>query len=80
MKIKKCLEDIRHQYIGILSENLTGIYLHGSFAFHCFQWERSDIDFIAQGGWRPLPRERFYLKNRGAHGGFGICRSATDLC
>lgn len=47
MKIKKCLEDIRHQYIGILSENLTGIYLHGSLAFHCFQWERSDIDFIA---------------------------------
>lgn len=28
------------------SDNLTGVYLHGSLAFGCFHWERSDIDFI----------------------------------
>ena len=27
-------------------ENLTGIYLHGSVAFGCFRWEKSDIDFL----------------------------------
>ncbi len=31
----------------ILGENLTGLYLHGSIAFGCFSWDRSDIDLIA---------------------------------
>lgn len=32
-------------YAEILGD-LVGIYVHGSLAFGCFQWERSDLDFI----------------------------------
>ena len=37
---------ISEQYKQILCENLVGIYVHGSIAFDCFNWDRSDIDFI----------------------------------
>ena len=30
----------------MLQNNLTGIYIHGSIAFNCFNWEKSDIDYI----------------------------------
>lgn len=29
-----------------LGSHLVGVYLHGSLAFGCFRWERSDVDFI----------------------------------
>ena len=35
------------EYRRILDDNLVGLYLHGSLAFGCFTWERSDVDFIA---------------------------------
>ena len=38
--------EIKRRYADILQENLLGIYLHGSLAAGCFQWERSDIDFL----------------------------------
>ena len=28
------------------THNLVGIYIHGSIAFQCFNWDKSDIDFI----------------------------------
>lgn len=41
------LNRIKEAYQDILGDNLTGIYVHGSIAFGCFHWERSDIDFLA---------------------------------
>lgn len=40
------LEKIAAAYRGILRENLIGIYVHGSVAFGCFRWEKSDLDFL----------------------------------
>lgn len=40
------LGQIREAYQRILGANLTGIYVHGSIAFRCFRWEKSDIDFL----------------------------------
>ncbi len=40
------LNKIAKEYQKILKEKLTGIYVHGSVAFGCFNWEESDIDFI----------------------------------
>lgn len=37
---------VAHTYAKILSQNLVGIYVHGSIAFGCFNWDTSDIDFI----------------------------------
>ena len=50
------LASITKQYSQILTDNLVGIYLHGSIAFGCFNWEGSDIDFIVVVD-TPLPRE-----------------------
>ena len=40
------LDAVRKRYEWILGEKLTGIYVHGSLAFGCFQWKCSDIDFL----------------------------------
>lgn len=40
------LMELKRRYADILQENLLGIYLHGSLAAGCFQWERSDMDFL----------------------------------
>ena len=45
-KALKLLEIIKNEYIKILKDNLIGIYIHGSLAFKCFNWEKSDIDFL----------------------------------
>lgn len=41
------LDNLRFLYQDVLGEKLVGLYLHGSLAFGCFEWSRSDIDFIA---------------------------------
>ena len=46
MKISEILSNIENSYKEILGDNLTGIYVHGSLAFGCFRWEKSDIDFL----------------------------------
>ena len=46
MKHISLLSTIAQQYRQILCENLVGIYVHGSIAFGCFNWDRSDIDVI----------------------------------
>ena len=46
MEYSSLLSVIAEQYKKILRENLTGIYVHGSIAFGCFNRDRSDIDFI----------------------------------
>lgn len=40
------LNRIKTAYRKILGDNLVGIYVHGSIAFGCFHWEKSDIDFV----------------------------------
>lgn len=46
MKYRKLLKKISYAYQQILNHNLVGIYIHGSIAFGCFNWNNSDIDFI----------------------------------
>ena len=40
------LEKIKIACQHILGDSLTGIYVHGSIAMGCFNWDKSDIDFI----------------------------------
>ncbi len=40
------LSIIGNEYQEILGDNLCGIYIHGSLAFDCFHWNKSDIDFV----------------------------------
>lgn len=40
------LEKIREIYQNALINKLVGIYVHGSIAFQCFNWDKSDIDFL----------------------------------
>jgi len=40
------LRRIAERYQSILGDNLTGVYAHGSLAFGCFRWDKSDIDFL----------------------------------
>lgn len=47
MTAKKLLEKIAEEYRSILGTKLTGIYVHGSLAFGCYNEKMSDIDFIA---------------------------------
>lgn len=46
MEYIRLLSVINEEYKQILHENLAGIYIHGSIGFGCFDWNRSDIDFI----------------------------------
>jgi len=41
------LRRVRESCVGLLGSDLVGIYVHGSIAFGCFNWEKSDIDYIA---------------------------------
>ena len=43
---RSLMQTIKDQYVTLLTANLVGIYLHGSLAEGCFQWDRSDIDFL----------------------------------
>lgn len=46
MNEKELLLAIKTRCQTVLGKTLTGIYIHGSLAFGCFHWERSDIDFL----------------------------------
>ena len=46
MEVSEILSVICKKYKDILGGNLHGIYLHGSLAFGCFNWQKSDIDFL----------------------------------
>lgn len=37
---------IAREYQNMLGDNLRGVYAHGSLAFDCFTWAKSDIDFL----------------------------------
>ena len=46
LQVQKILNQIKTACTGIFPTNLIGIYVHGSLAFGCFNWDKSDIDFI----------------------------------
>lgn len=46
MDYQEILNKINILYVETLGSNLVGIYVHGSIAFKCFNWDKSDIDFI----------------------------------
>lgn len=46
MSETEILEKIKSAYQSILGDSMTGIYVHGSIALGCFNWDKSDIDFI----------------------------------
>ncbi|MBR4538215.1 MAG: DUF4111 domain-containing protein [Clostridia bacterium] len=53
---EQLMQVIKDRYQTLLQDKLLGIYLHGSLAAGCFQWERSDIDFLVVAR-RPLSAE-----------------------
>jgi predicted nucleotidyltransferase len=46
MSYQELLDKIAECYGDILKDNLVGIYVHGSIAMKCFNWNKSDVDFI----------------------------------
>lgn len=61
MNAEEILCQIAEEYGRILGENLVGIYVHGSLAFGCFHWEKSDIDFLVVTKEAPTPTEKIEL-------------------
>lgn len=58
LQIQKILTEIKTICIDIFSANLIGIYVHGSLVFDCFNWDKSDIDFIIVTGLLPTLQEK----------------------
>lgn len=46
MMLNQLLQQIKEACQSVLQTKLTGIYVHGSIAFGCFRWEKSDVDFL----------------------------------
>ena len=46
IRISEILDQIKYSCLSAFASNLVGIYVHGSLAMDCFQWNHSDIDFI----------------------------------
>ncbi len=60
-RVKNILKNITSSCQNILKENLIGIYIHGSIAFECFNWDKSDIDFIIVTKETPSLEEKEYI-------------------
>lgn len=45
-RAQRVLREIRQCCLEIFPETLVGVYVHGSLALNCFNWNKSDIDFI----------------------------------
>lgn len=61
MDEKDILAQVTSSFQKILKDNLVGIYVHGSIAFNCFHWDRSDIDFIVVTKETPSLQEKIKL-------------------
>lgn len=46
MSWQTLMDNIARDFLAVLGEKLTGVYVHGSIAFGCFRWESSDVDFL----------------------------------
>lgn len=81
------VHQLKHTFVNLLGDNLVGIYLHGSLAAGCFQWERSDIDFLIVVR-RPLTVEKkiavveaiYALREEGPPKGFEMSAVLEDDC
>lgn len=58
MTASEILKEIQAAYEKILNDNLLGIYIHGSIAFGCFNWDKSDIDFLVVVNHAPSLQEK----------------------
>lgn len=61
MNCKILLRKIVKAYSHILKNNLIGIYVHGSIAFGCFNWNKSDIDFLVVTSKVPSLQEKIVM-------------------
>lgn len=61
MHEREILHKIAQRFRSILGENLTGVYVHGSVAFGCFCWEKSDLDFLTVVRTEPSLEEKIAL-------------------
>jgi len=55
---KELMGSVTEAYRDILGDNLTGIYVHGSAAFGCWNPVKSDVDFIAVTEKPPVREEK----------------------
>lgn len=56
------LEPLKTACCQIFSHNLVGVYLHGSLAFGCFNWETGDLDFLVVTKGSPtLPQKETFV-------------------
>lgn len=51
------LDEISDRYATILGSDLVGVYVYGSVAFQCFNWDKSDINFLIAVK-NPVPLEK----------------------
>ncbi len=58
MDYKTILNIILDEYKRILGKDMTGMYVHGSIAFGCFNRHKSDIDFIVVTKISPTQRQK----------------------
>lgn len=58
MTVEALLDSIRQLHQDVLGQLLIGCYVHGSLALGCFQWNRSDIDFLTLSTHSPVQRRR----------------------
>ncbi|MBE6884821.1 MAG: DUF4111 domain-containing protein [Ruminococcaceae bacterium] len=78
--IKKCVKEI-------FAQELVGVYVHGSLAFGCFHWDRSDIDFLivtesvpTQAQKEQLIREMLYLDEEAPSKGMEMSVLTRENC
>ena len=45
-RLSTLLDGIRHACQTVLGDHLVGVYVHGSIALECFNWEKSDVDYL----------------------------------
>lgn len=81
------MQRVKRRYVEILKDNLTGIYLHGSLAAGCFQWKRSDIDFLVVVREKPdlktkmaLAETLYELRNEAPPAGFEMSVILSEYC
>lgn len=55
------LDQVAESYKKILQNKLVGIYVHGSMAFGCFNWDKSDIDFLVVTNEIPTQNEKISM-------------------
>lgn len=81
------MQRVKRRYVEILQDNLAGIYLYGSLAAGCFQWKRSDIDFLVAVREKPdtktkmaLAKTLWDMRNEAPPAGFEMSVVLAEHC